>query len=142
MTALKAAWLDFSGAARAFSRPARLFLAAIALAWFGQGVFSVLFNLYLVQGGFQEAFVGRAVSLNALGLALMALPAGHLADRWGRRRMLLLGAASDGLSLALRSATLSPGVILGSSFIAGVGQSMIAIASAPFIAEHSTERER
>ena len=30
----------------------------------------MLFNLYLVAGGFQEAFVGRAISFNGLGLAL------------------------------------------------------------------------
>jgi MFS family permease len=142
MTPLRSAWTDFRDAARAFSRPARAFLAAEALAWVGQGVFQVLFNLYLVQGGFQEAFVGRALSLNAFGIALVALPAGRLADRWGRRRALLLGGVLDGLSLVVRASTLKPAVILTTSFLAGGGQALLAIAAAPFIAEHSTERER
>ena len=96
MSPLRAVWNDYLEAGRAFSRPARRYLTAELLAWTGNGVFQVLFNLYLVQGGFKESFVGRAVSLNALGLALAALPAGVLADRWGRRRCLLAGAALDG----------------------------------------------
>src|SRR5256885_14643298 len=95
MTALSAAWNDFRDAARMFSPAARRFLLAEFLTWMGQGIFSVLFNLYLVEGGFQETFVGRAVSMNALGVALACLPAGLLAERWGRTRSLVqIGRAS------------------------------------------------
>ena len=105
-------------------------------------MFQVLFNLYLVEGGFKEAFIGRAISLNGVGLALAALPAGLLADRWGRRRCLLLGALLDGTGMVLRSTIMVPGVIYASSFVAGAGQSLLAIAAAPFLTEHSTQRER
>src|SRR6185436_20222167 len=106
------------------------------------GVFSVLFNLYLVEAGFQEGFVGQAISINAIGLALFALPSGWLADRIGRRRVLMIGAMLDGLGFAARAGFTEPGVILGASFVSGIGQSMLAIAAAPFITEHSTPRER
>ncbi len=142
MTPLRRAFDDFRDAAREFSRPARLFLLTEFLAWAGHGVFGVLFNLYLVEGGYQESFVGTVISVNALGLAIAALPAGVLADRWGRRRCLLLGAVLDGLGFLGRSAVLSPAAIIGASFVAGAGQAMLAIAAAPFITEHSTPRER
>jgi MFS family permease len=139
---LASAWREWRQAARAFSFPARRFLAAEFLAWVGHGVFGVLYNLYLVAGGFSESFVGSAISMNGLGVGITALPAGLLAERWGRARALLLGAALDGTGLAIRSATLDPGIILGASFVAGAGQSMLAIAAAPFITEHSTAGER
>jgi len=142
MTALLSVWHDFRDAARAFSPQARRFLLAEFLAWLGHGVFQVLFNLYLVEGGFQESFVGRAVSMHALGVAIAAIPAGILADRWGRSRSLVLGAAIDGAAQLLRAASLDGGVLLGASFVSGAGQSMLAIAAAPFITEHSTPRER
>lgn len=142
MSPLRQAWTEYREAASAFSRPARLYLVAEFLAWSGHGVFQVLFNLYLVAAGFQESFVGRAISLNALGLALAAWPVGMLADRWGRRRCLVLGAAIEGTALALRVCTTDPTLIYATSFAAGVGQSMLAIAAAPFLAEHSTPRER
>jgi MFS family permease len=142
LTVLETAWRDYVEAARAFSRPARLYLLAELLAWTGHGVFQVVFNLYLVEAGFQETFVGRAVSLNAVGLALAALPAGLAAERWGRLRCLTAGAALEGLGLFVRCTVLDPGVILAASLLSGMGQSLLAIAGAPFLTEHSTTRER
>jgi len=142
MSPFARAWRDFLGAARLFSVPARRFLLGEFLAWVGMGIFQVLFNLYLVQGHFQEAFVGRAISLNALGVALLALPAGWMADRWGRRRIIVGGALVDGLAQFTRASSLHPGAILAGSFVSGAGQAMLAIAAAPFIAEHSGSRER
>lgn len=142
MKPLVSVWNEFRDAARAFTPPARRFLLAELLTWTGHGVFQVLFNLYLIEGGFQESFVGRAVSLNALAVALAALPAGLLADRWGRTRSLALGAVIDGAAQLARASLLHGGAIYAASFCSGVGQAMIVIAAAPFITEHSSPRER
>jgi MFS family permease len=139
---LRSALNDYREAVSAFSPPARSFLVATFLTWFGHGVASVLFNLYLVEAGFRESFVGQAVSLNALGLATMALPAGFMVERLGHRRCLILGAVLEGVGMAARVAVLRPDVLLGASFVAGAGQAMLAIAAAPFLTVHSTSRER
>src|SRR5213075_1449533 len=142
MTSRRSAVAEYLAATRLFSQPARRFLAATALQWCAYGLNGVVFNLYLIEAGHRESFVGHVVSMNALGMALLALPAGILADRWGRRRCLLLGAVVEGLALAARALVGSPGVIGGASFLVGAGQSLYAIAAAPFISEHSTARER
>jgi len=142
MSPAGAAWRDYREAAAAFSRPARLFLTSTLLAWAGYGVNQVLFNLYLVEGGFQEGFIGRVISLNGLGLALAALPAGWLAERRGRRFCLVLGALVFGSGHLMRSVFLVPGAVYAGSFLSGVGQALTAIAAAPFLTEHSTARER
>ena len=142
MSQVRAAWVDYREAVGSFSRPARLFLLTELLAWICHGVFAVIFNLYLLDAGYRESFVGRAVSFNGLGMALAALPAGMLADRWGRRRCLVLGAALDAGAQLARATLLSPGAILAGSFLAGVGQALLAIAAAPFLTEHSSPRER
>jgi MFS family permease len=142
MLPLRSLWNEYRDAARAFSRPARLFLVCDLLAWAANGMHQVLYNLYLVEAGYQEAFVGRAISANAIGLALAALPAGLLADRWGRRRTLMLGVACEAVGLVARSAALAAGPILAGSFVSGVGQAFVLITAAPFITEHSTPRER
>lgn len=126
----------------AVTPPARLFLLATLLSWTGYGVNQVLFNLYLVEGGFQEAFVGRIIALNGIGLAIAALPAGWLAERRGRVPCLILGATIYGLAHLTRAVVLTPAVIATASFFAGVGQALTAIAAAPFLSEHSTARER
>jgi MFS family permease len=142
MTALRSTIADFAEAARAFSRPARVYLFAEFLIWTAHGIFSVLFNLYLVEAGHAESFVGRAISMNALGLAIAALPAGMLAERWGRTRCLLLGAVLEGIGHVVRASVLAEPSILASGFVIGTGQALFQIAAAPFLTEHSTPRER
>lgn len=142
MRALRDVIHDFLDAARHFSRPARFYLFSEFLVWTAHGVYSVLFNLYLVEAGFPESFVGRAISVNAIGLALAALPAGFLAERWGRRRSLLLGAVLEGVGHLLRASSAHGPTLLATGFFIGVGQSFFQIAAAPFLSEHSTPRER
>lgn len=142
MTPLRSAIADFADAARAFSRPARVYLLAEFLVWTAHGIFAVLFNLYLVEAGYPESFVGRAISMNAIGLAVAALPAGLLAERWGRTRSLVLGAALEGAGHLLRASFVDPVSILASGFVIGTGQALFQIAAAPFMTEHSTPRER
>ena len=50
------AWREFREAAAAFSRPARFYLGAEFLMWTAHGIFSVLFNLYLVEAGASATF--------------------------------------------------------------------------------------
>ena len=133
---------EYREAVGAFSRPARLFLGATLLTWGAHGLAQVLFNLYLVEAGFREAFVGQVVSLTGLGIALTALPAGILSERWGHRRTLMLGAALEAAGMFARASVTTPEIIAAASFVAGAGQAMLAIAAAPFLTEHSTSRER
>jgi MFS family permease len=142
MTAGTNAWREFREAASAFSRPARFYLGAEFLMWTAHGIFAVLFNLYLVEAGASEAFVGRAVSSSGAGMVLAALPAGWLADRWGRRRTLMLGAVLEGTGHLLRALSTHEPVVLGAGLAAGLGQSLFQIAAAPFLTDHSTPRER
>ena len=130
MTALARAWRDFRDAARLFSRPARFYLGAEFMMWTAHGIFSVLFNLYLVEAGASEAFVGRAISSSAIGMVVAALPAGWLADRWGRRRTLMLGAVLEGVGHLLRASSTHGALVLGAGFVAGLGQSLFQIAAA------------
>jgi MFS family permease len=136
------AWREFREAAAAFSRPARFYLGAEFLMWTAHGIFSVLFNLYLVEAGAGAAFVGRAVSSSGVGMVLAALPAGWLADRWGRRRTLMLGAVLEGTGHLLRALSTHQPIVLGAGLAAGLGQSLFQIAAAPFLTDHSTTKER
>ncbi|HUK62709.1 MAG TPA: MFS transporter, partial [Dongiaceae bacterium] len=142
MSPIVAAWRDYRDAARAFSRPARAFLGATFLSFAGMGVNQVLFNLYLTEAGFHEAFVGRVLTVTGAGVVLAALPAGWLADRWGRRRTLVLGVVLEGTAFLTRALVVDPALLYPLSFTAGIGQSLYAIAAAPFLSEHSTPRER
>ena len=142
MTAIRRAMSDFLEAARAFSRPARLYLGAEFLIWTAHGIYAVLFNLYLVEAGSSERFVGRAVASSAFGLVVAALPAGWLAERWGRRRTIQLGVLLEAIGHLVRAVWVAEPIVLGAGFVTGLGQAFFQIAAAPFLTEHSTPRER
>jgi MFS family permease len=142
MTTWRSAASEFVEAARMFSRPARLYLGSEFLMWTAHGIFAVLFNLYLVESGAGERFVGQAIASSALGLVAAALPAGWLADRWGRRRTLMLGAVLEGAGHLVRALSVASPVVLGAGFVTGMGQALFQIAAAPFLTEHSAPRER
>lgn len=128
--------------AREFSENARLFLVSTFLVWAGYSVHQVLFNLYLAEGRFGEEFVGRCLTLTGLGMGLMALPAGFLSDRLGRRLCLLLGSVGMGVVSTLRAFTLDPGLLLAACFAAGAAYALVAISASPFLTENSETHVR
>jgi len=125
-----------------FSANARRFLLATFLAWIGLAVSQVVFNLYLVSGGWAEDFVGAVSSMQGIGMACCALPAGWAADRFGRRALLLTGSFTIALALFARAFSLVPATLYAATFLLGAGQAMITIVASPFMSENSREYER
>lgn len=129
-------------AIRQFSRNARLFLAYSLMAELGSGVWSVLFNLYLLRAGFPIAFIGTFWLVNMLSHGAAALPAGLIADRYGRRRAFFI---ATGIALAAQGSllfTTAPVLILVLAGIAGLGEAFHGVTGAPFMMENSEPQER
>ena len=59
---------------------------------FAYGFLSVVLALYLSELGFSEAVIGMVLSLTLIGDAVISLIMTTTADRFGRRRMLIIGA--------------------------------------------------
>jgi MFS family permease len=89
------------------TRDARLLFAARTVRLFAYGALSVVLVFYLVGIGLNEAQVGLLLTLTLAGDTLVSLVLTTRADRFGRRRMLLIGAAlmvGAGLAFASTSA--------------------------------------
>ena len=76
---------------RDFNRDVRLYLITTMLIGLtvDGGVYTVLFNLYLLRLGYGPEFVGLVNGAGMLVFALFCLPAGTLSGRWGNRRMMI-----------------------------------------------------
>jgi MFS family permease len=68
----------------------RLF-ATRMVRMFAYGLIAIVLGLYLSQVGFSDTQVGLILSLTLLGDAAVSLPITIIADRVGRRRMLIVG---------------------------------------------------
>jgi MFS family permease len=133
---------EVASTTREITPNARLFLLATLLSWVGLSVNQVVFNLYLVAAGYEADFVGAVTSMMGLGMAATALPAGWMADRFGRRACLLGGSVVIATALLARSLSLSPGALFASTLLLGAGQAVVTIAASPFMIENSEEFER
>jgi MFS family permease len=90
---------------RDFNRDVRLYLITTMLIGLtvDGGVYTVLFNLYLLRLGYGPEFIGLVNGSGMLLFALFCLPAGTLSGRLGNRRMMI-----GGLSLLLIGCGLLP----------------------------------
>jgi MFS family permease len=71
--------------------PAKFFLVAGVFNGFGNGIFNVVTQLWLITLGFKSLDIGSIMMTNPLGAILFTLPAGILADRYGKRKIIILG---------------------------------------------------
>lgn len=81
--------------------PARLFLGGAVLNGLGNGIFNVILQLYLTSLGFTSSNLGSIFMMNAIGAVVLTVPMGVLADRYGKKRIMLVGAVAVALSVAL-----------------------------------------
>ncbi|HEX2035105.1 MAG TPA: MFS transporter [Chloroflexota bacterium] len=133
---------DYGDRLRHFSPNARLFLAAAALGGVNAGVSGLLFNLYVLSLGYDEAFLGQVLSLGLLAALPGAAAGGPLVDHWGGKRVMLGGTALVGGGAT--ALLLSPSALalqLGWALVS-MGGVLVYVAVSPFLARHSTPHER
>lgn len=74
------------------SRDGRLLFITRITRLFAYGFIAVVLGLYLAAVGLDDTQIGLVLSLTLIGDALVSLPITIVADRLGRRRMLMIGA--------------------------------------------------
>lgn len=86
-------------------------LGVAALAMFiwalGEGLFFYLVPLYMESLGANGGLIGTAIALLSLAQAVVMLPAGMAADRWGPRRVMIGGWLMGLLTTAVMAAATS-----------------------------------
>tara|TARA_B100000315_G_scaffold229960_1_gene239959 strand:+ start:20669 stop:21994 length:1326 start_codon:yes stop_codon:yes gene_type:complete len=129
--------------AKRFTVNAKLFLGYSLLSQLGAGIWTVMFNLYLLRLGFGTSFVGLFIMVDMLFHGLVAFPAGLLADKIGRRKAFFIATC---ISLGARGTLLfvhdSKEMLLILAAISGVGEAFHGVAGPPFIMENSEPKER
>ena len=95
-----------------------LFLVALALATWGvgEGMFLLFQPLYLQELGANPVMIGAIMSVIGVAMGAAHLPAGYLADRFGRRPMLILAWVLGTIAAWIMALSKSlPAFVLGSS---------------------------
>ncbi|OEF99260.1 hypothetical protein BHF71_09275 [Vulcanibacillus modesticaldus] len=86
----------------------RRFIASESLLGIGFGIFMLVFNLHLLDLGFDEAEIGRITSVGTIIMGIFSIPSGLLANKYGRKKVLvsgiiLIGIGYAGIGIGVRS---------------------------------------
>ncbi len=129
-------------AVRRFHRNVWLLLASTFCVFTAIGISALAYNLYLVQIGFYEDYIGLFSFSTTLAIALAALPAGWLSQRLGSRRVLLLATVTLGLVSAALALTTHGPLLLALAVLSGAATAAYFVPSAPFLMDQTDEAER
>lgn len=133
-----ASWTRGAGVDRAFFR----FLSAAWLYEIGMFVFVLLYNLHLLDLGYQEDFIGMVTGAQTAGSLAGALPAGMLVRRWGMGRFLCAAFLLAAGIFAIRSVAVGRVPLMISAFGGGMALSAFMVAFAPAVARLTREDSR
>ena len=132
-----------AAALRGRYRGVSLLCVIVALNSFGMGAIAPVLPLFLEREyGVTAAEVGIAVGLFGFGRLVTSLPAGYLAQRYGRRRVLGLGAAINVLGAAMVAVSFSYGWLTGWRFVSGFGGSIFLTVATIYLRDEATPETR
>lgn len=131
-------WLKCRGLGRQFL----LFALASGVFDFGEFVFFLLYNLYLLGCGFDEKSIGQIAAAVTVGTFVGALPAALLGRRFGLRTLLLAAVIGTAGAGCVRALFLWPPALLASGFLNGVSMSFWAVSLAPAVTSLTSTKTR
>jgi len=126
-----------------FKPNARLFLVSMAVSQFSMAAFTVILNIYLRNLGYSKSFLGVFTTVNLLCSGLVSLPAGVFADKFGRKRSLLIAIVLATIAgLGQVTFTTSGAILLAFSAVRGASNTFKSIVQSPLLVENSAPSER
>lgn len=105
-------------------------------------MFFFLYNLYLLDCGFNEKILGLVTSAMALGSIAGTVPAGIMGQRLGLRQTILVCLTLVTTVSVLRALLVQRLPLIGLSFLAGATMTIWAVSSSPAVAQLTSARNR
>ncbi len=124
------------------SREFWMFFVAALCFDFGFAMFLFLYNLFLLDIGFNERQLGLVAGAMTLGSMAGTIPVGMLAQRVGLRRVLAVGFVATPALSALRIVVSGEYVQVGMAFITGTFLCIWAVCFSPAAAKLTTAKNR
>src|SRR5437763_5340605 len=114
----------------------------IAVNQLGFGSVVPVLALYARSFGVTQSAIGVAIAIYGLARFLVAMPAGQLADRVGRRPALAIGGLATAAGNLLCAYAPSFAVLVGARFVAGIGAGLVLVTGQIVLADISTPARR
>lgn len=132
----------YAAGIREFDPNVQLFLTITGFRGLVIATLQTVLNLYLYSLGYDARFIGIINGVNALAVFLVSVPLGYLADRYGRRPVLIAGGIGYPLSILGLSLSTSTPSIMVFNFVFGGVASAYWVAGVPLLFASTREHER
>jgi MFS family permease len=119
-----------------------IFMGTSFFLTLGMSIFFLLYNLYLLDLGFRESFLGLVASALAVGSIAGTILAGLMAQRIGLRPTVLACLAACPIVFALRALFMTEALQIALAFLGGMALSAWAVCISPALAHLTTEDNR
>jgi predicted MFS family arabinose efflux permease len=125
-----------------FNRNFWLYLTAGGIWSLGLMAFFLVYNLYLLDLGLDEAVMGQISSAMTLGSLAVTVPSGALLNRYGLNRMLKVSVIAAGTSLLLRSSVDVVWLLILFAFLSGAAIGIWMVCTPPFLTQNTAPATR
>jgi len=133
---------DYRRTIAGFNRNVKLILFYYLLGAVGNGITGVLWNLYFLKAGMDEAFLGTMVFVQNLALALAVVPVGFLADRLHKERLIKAGSLIWAAAFSLIVVSRDQKLILALEALHGLGIAIAIASEFPYLSENTKPEVR
>ena len=132
----------YTGAVRRFRPNTQRYLIGLAFLAPGTSLFTLLYNLYLLELGFTAELVGQVAAATAFGIMLGGIPGGMIYSRLGGRSGFLISIVAMAAAQLAQVLVRTPSLLLLAALSSGASQALFFSVMHPFMAEESDDRDR
>ncbi|MCC3355789.1 MFS transporter [Bacillus sp. REN16] len=127
---------------KSYNQNIKLFILTTIFTQLGMGMFTIMYNFYVRELGYSEQTNGTIIAMTALASAIILVPAGLMSDKFGRKKVMILGLAVSTIAFFARSILDAEQLLVATAFLTGLSTAFIQVSGVPWLAENSTAKQR
>lgn len=127
---------------RGIPRDANILVYSSFFNWMGVGLLWGTLQLFLFQEGIPFASAGLVLTVWGLTSAGTTLIFGGLADRYGRKKLVIMGGLIASLTIAIFGLVTDIRLLFGAAVLSGLSEAMYAVAWGALLAEKAGDAKR
>lgn len=130
---------EFSG----IPKEAKYLIYAGILPAIAYGMFSTDIAYFLTHvQGLSDVFMGSLIMIIGLSSVVFSIPLGMISDRYGRKKMLIIGNIIASAVIAVFALTDNPSILIIAALLSGISEASFATSSSAMIAEKAGDLKR
>ena len=128
---------------RGLSKEAKLLIIQALLPSVAYGMFYTDISYFLTSvQGLSYSFMGIVITTMGIATFVSSIPLGIAADKYGRKKTLILGNVIAGLIIAVFAFTTNPAALLVAAVFEGISEAAFSASSGALLAEHADAEKR